>query len=388
MALHTLRAMALGGMRDHVGGGFHRYSVDADWRVPHFEKMLYDQAQLALAYLEAAQITRDAFYASVADDTLAYVARDMTDARGGFYSAEDADSIPPEQAGRPDAHKVEGAFYVWSAAELRDLLGDDADVFAERFGIEEGGNAPRTPRASSSARTSSTRAKSMEDVATRTGRAPDDVTAALARARAALFAARADAAPASSRRQGPHRLERVDDRGVCPGRTRPPIGRTRRDTGGAAGHLAVAQRAARFLRDAMWDADRQVLRRRYADGEAAIDGYAEDYAFAIFGLLELFQADGDPGWLDWAGVLQLRQDALFWDAADGGWFSTTGADPERARAPQGGLRRRRARGQLRLGAQPADPRAPHGQPGRRRQGAAHARAVRRAPAGGQGAWCP
>ena len=99
MAAETLRAMALGGMRDHVGGGFHRYSVDAEWRVPHFEKMLYDQAQLVLAYLEAAQATGEAFYATVAEDTLEYVMRDMTDAGGGFYSAEDADSVPPEEAG-------------------------------------------------------------------------------------------------------------------------------------------------------------------------------------------------------------------------------------------------------------------------------------------------
>ena len=95
----------------------------------------------------------------------------------------------------------------------------------------------------------------------------------------------------------------------------------------SARHLAAAQRAARFLRDTMWDQTRQVLLRRYRDGEAAIDGYAEDYACAIHGLLELFQADGDPGWLEWAAALQVRQDTLFWDPVDGGWFSTTGADP-------------------------------------------------------------
>ncbi|HEX2461934.1 MAG TPA: thioredoxin domain-containing protein, partial [Vicinamibacterales bacterium] len=98
MALTTLRAMALGGMRDHIGGGFHRYSVDAAWRVPHFEKMLYDQAQLVLAYLEAAQVTHDPFFADVATDTLNYVRRDLTHPEGGFYSAEDADSVPPELA--------------------------------------------------------------------------------------------------------------------------------------------------------------------------------------------------------------------------------------------------------------------------------------------------
>ena len=114
MVTDTLRAMALGGMRDHIGGGFHRYSVDAEWRVPHFEKMLYDQAQLVLAYLEAAQATGEDFYATVAEDTLFYVLRDLTDPAGGFYSAEDADSIPPEQAADPAAHKTEGAFYIWT----------------------------------------------------------------------------------------------------------------------------------------------------------------------------------------------------------------------------------------------------------------------------------
>ena len=118
MATETLRAMAMGGMRDHIGGGFHRYSVDAEWRVPHFEKMLYDQAQLALAYLEAAQATGDDFYATVAEDTLTYVMRDLTDPEGGFYSAEDADSVPPEEAGDPSAHKSEGAFYIWTDAEI------------------------------------------------------------------------------------------------------------------------------------------------------------------------------------------------------------------------------------------------------------------------------
>ena len=125
MTQHTLRAMAVGGMRDHIGGGFHRYSVDAQWRVPHFEKMLYDQAQLVLAYLEAAQASGEPFFATIAEDTLDYVLRDLTAPDGGFYSAEDADSM---EAGSLDPagegpHKREGAFYVWSAAEIDKLLG-------------------------------------------------------------------------------------------------------------------------------------------------------------------------------------------------------------------------------------------------------------------------
>src|SRR4051812_38334555 len=146
MALRTLRAMALGGMRDHVGGGFHRYSVDGSWRVPHFEKMLYDQAQLVLAFVEAAQVSGDRYFANVALDTLDYVRRDMTDAAGGFYSAEDADSIPPERAGEPGVRKMEGAFYIWRDVEIGEVLGADAEIFRMRYGIEPDGNAPFDPQ--------------------------------------------------------------------------------------------------------------------------------------------------------------------------------------------------------------------------------------------------
>ena len=142
MVVQTLRAMALGGMRDHIGGGFHRYSVDGNWRVPHFEKMLYDQAQLVLAYLEAAQASDDPFFAQVAEDTLQYVQRDMTDEAGGFYSAEDADSIPPGSEGDPTSHKMEGAFYIWGQDEVRAALGDDSLVFEGRYGVLPSGNAP------------------------------------------------------------------------------------------------------------------------------------------------------------------------------------------------------------------------------------------------------
>ena len=156
MALETLRAMALGGMRDHVGGGFHRYSVDAAWRVPHFEKMLYDQAQLVLAYLEASQASRASggsgegnagFYASVAEDTLDYVLRDMTDDGGGFYSAEDADSVPPELVRKalartsPRARSTSGPMTRSARCSERTRISS-----RKRFGIQKGGNAPHDPQ--------------------------------------------------------------------------------------------------------------------------------------------------------------------------------------------------------------------------------------------------
>ena len=139
MTLATLRAMARGGMHDQLGGGFHRYSTDASWRVPHFEKMLYDQAQLAVSYAEAYQITKDPFFADVTRDILEYVLRDMRGREGGFYSAEDADSLLVE--GKPE--RAEGAFYVWSADEIRQVLGDErAAIFAFSYGVDPSGNVP------------------------------------------------------------------------------------------------------------------------------------------------------------------------------------------------------------------------------------------------------
>jgi len=321
MVTETLRAMAMGGMRDHVGGGFHRYSVDAEWRVPHFEKMLYDQAQLALAYLEAAQATKDDFYADVAEDTLGYVMRDLTDREGGFYSAEDADSVPPEHVGDPSAHKSEGAFYIWSDAEIGELLGEDAAIARRRFGIEPDGNAPQDPQGEFRGRNLLYVAQSVEDIAVRTGETAESVVHALGRIREKLFAVRA-------RRPRPH----LDDKVLTAwnGLMIAAFARAARVLAGSASaprYLAAARRAAEFIWKNLWiEGDKRLL-RRYRDREAAIDGYAEDYADLIFGLLELFQADGDPRWLEWALTLQEQQDRLFWDDGEGGWFSTTGHDP-------------------------------------------------------------
>ncbi len=320
MATDTLRAMAMGGMRDHIGGGFHRYSVDAEWRVPHFEKMLYDQAQLTLAYLEAAQATEDDFYATVAEDTLTYVMRDLTDPSGGFYSAEDADSVPPDAAGDPSAHKSEGAFYIWTDREIEAVTGDDAAIVRRRFGIEADGNAPQDPQGEFTGRNLLYIAQPIDDVAARTGQTPEAIVDALGRARTKLFAVR-------ERRPRPH----LDDKiltawnGLMIG----AFARAARVLAGsptAPRYLAAGRRAAEFIRQTLWKSSEQRLLRRYRDGDAAIDAYAEDYAYLIFGLLELFQADGDPAWLEWATTLQAAQDRLFWDEEEAGWFSTTGED--------------------------------------------------------------
>jgi len=321
MVLVTLRAMALGGMRDHIGGGFHRYSVDGNWRVPHFEKMLYDQAQLVLAYLEAAQASGDPFFADVAADTLAYVQRDLTDEGGGFYSAEDADSVPPEQANDPAPHKMEGAFYVWRDEEIQEVLGADADVFRVRFGVLPDGNAPFDPQSEFVHKNLLYTARGIDEVMSATAKSREDVEAALARARAKLLERR-------STRPRPH----LDDK-VLTAWNGLMIGAFARAAkmGSEVIYrgqcLATARRAALFIWSNLWNAETQTLLRRYRKGDAAVDGYAEDYAYLIFGLLELFQADGDPRWLERALTLQRRQDELFADPVEGGWFSTTGQDP-------------------------------------------------------------
>jgi len=318
MSLLTLRAMALGGMRDHIGGGFHRYSVDGDWRVPHFEKMLYDQAQLVLAYAEAAQVTGDRFYSDVATDTLNYVRRDLTDKDGGFYSAEDADSVPPEHASESDAHKMEGAFYIWTDQEIRDVLGVDADIFCKRFGVQPGGNAPFDPQNEFTGKNLLYTARPLADVTENASMSALEVVEVLEGARRALFDRR-------STRPRPH----LDDKVLTAwnGLMIAAFARVARTVEGAGDVLDDATRAARFVRRHLWNPLTQTLLRRYRQGDAAVDGYAEDYAYLIFGLLELFQAGGDPEWLEWALQLQERQDALFWDEVDAGWFSTTGKDP-------------------------------------------------------------
>jgi len=300
--------------------------VDAAWRVPHFEKMLYDQAQLVLAFLEAAQVSGDPFYAEIAEDTVLYVLREMTDADGGFHSAEDADSIPPEDAGVAGAHKKEGAFYLWRADEVDALLGDDAAAVKLRFGIEPGGNAPQDPQQEFTGKNLLYVARSIDDIAKETGHSQEQLVDALNRARVRMFQERLG-------RPRPHRDDKVLTAwnglmiGACARLARAQRGIAVDAAIAAEPFLQAARRAAGFIRERMWNAGSRTLLRRYRDGHAEIEAYAEDYAYLIFGLLELFQASAEPMWLEWAIALQHRQDELFWDEQAGGWFSTTGRDP-------------------------------------------------------------
>ncbi len=316
MSLHTLRAMARGGMHDHIGGGFHRYSTDARWHVPHFEKMLYDQAQLASSYLDAYQITRDPFFAGVARDILEYVLRDMRDPDGGFYSAEDADSLL--QAGAPE--HAEGAFYVWTAAELKKILGAEmAAIFNFHYGVEPSGNVPAQQDIQGELRGKNILIvrHTLAETAKRFGQPEKATEEVLAAARQKLFQAR------SQRPRPP-----LDDK-VLTAWNGLMISAFAR-----AGQVLpepryrqAAEAAAQFVWSKLYDEKNGVLQRRFRAGRAAIDGFVDDYAFLIQGLLDLYEVSFDVRWLTWAVRLQEKQDALFWESKSGGYFSTTGKDP-------------------------------------------------------------
>ncbi len=315
MGLATLRAMAEGGMHDQLGGGFHRYSTDERWFLPHFEKMLYDQAQLANIYLDADQITHDEFFAGVARDVLDYVLHDMTGKEGQFYSAEDADSAV--DAAKPD-DKSEGAFYVWGVDDIRRTIGEKAaEVFEFHYGVRTDGNVERDPRHEFTRKNVLYLAHSIMETAAKFGLEEKDVNVTLADARTRLLSAR-------SRRPRPH----LDDKTIVAwnGLMISPLARAGRILHEPR-YSAAAVKAADFIRSNLYDVNSHTLTRNWRAGRSTSDGFLSDYAFLIGGLLDLYESTLDVRWLTWAVKLQEKQDALFWDNGAGGYFDTTGSDP-------------------------------------------------------------
>ncbi len=310
MALFTLRQMARGGMYDHLGGGFHRYSVDRYWRVPHFEKMLYDQAQLVGSYLDAYQLTGEPFYARIARETLGYVLRDMTSPGGAFYSAEDADSAPDPQ--HPD-QKLEGAFYMWTREELDTILGPkDAEIFAFAFGVEPGGNTISDPHGEFGNRNVLYAARTPEEVAQRFGLTLDTARAKLSELKAKLFAER-------EKRPRPA----LDDKIITAwnGLMISALARA----GAVLNELVyseAAAKAAAFIKAHLWDRKTNRLFRRYRDGEARYPGHLDDYAFFIHGLLDLYEATAEHAHLQDALTLADIMVQEFHDSASGSFFDT------------------------------------------------------------------
>ena len=315
MVAATLAGMAKGGVHDHVGGGFHRYSVDAEWFVPHFEKMLYDQAQVALCALGSWQATGDERPAWLARGILDYVLRDLASPEGGFYSAEDADS-PAGEGGE----STEGAFYVWTLAEMERVLGADAGLAAAHFGAKADGNVPpgRDPHGDFTGKNILAQVRPLADTARLLCLEPQAASDLLASCLARLLAAR-------SKRPRPH----LDDKVVAGwnglmisalARAASLPAESLGDRRGA--YLAAALRAAAFAERSLFDIPGGVPRRSWRRGSGSGPGFAEDCALMVQAWLDLYEATFDTGWIDRAEALQRVMDDRFWDPAKGGYFNS------------------------------------------------------------------
>jgi uncharacterized protein YyaL (SSP411 family) len=290
MVTKTLYAMAQGGIFDQLGGGFHRYSTDTRWLVPHFEKMLYDNALLARVYTEAYQVTHDSFFAQIANQTLDWVLREMTNSNGGFYSAVDADS-----------EGIEGAFYIWNPKEIKSVLGEEHDeALCRYFGVTPQGNFERN-------KSVLYRAEPSEEIK------DEDI---IRTSKQKLLEARKK------------RIRPATDDKIITGWNGLMISafaigyQTFRD----GRFLEAATSATHFILNNL-QKDGQLL-RRYRDGEASIPGTQEDYAFFISALLDLYEASFDAQWLREALQLNDSMIELFWDKEDGGFFLNRSGETE------------------------------------------------------------
>ena len=315
MSLKSLRAMANGGIYDHIGGGFHRYATDDRWHVPHFEKMLYDQALLVVSYLEAYQITRDAFYADIARNILDYVKRKMTHADGGFYSAEDSESAI--DVSRPD-DKEEGAFYTWEKDQIdRILTLREAEVFNAFYGVKENGNVESDPQNEFINENILVVSKPVEETAKNLGISVVELKETLLRSRRKLFLAREE-------RPSPH----LDDKILVSWNGLMISGFARAyQVLGDREYLVAAERVGRFILDRMYNPEKKILLRRFRAGDARYEAHLEDHAFLIQALLDLYEASLDIDWLKTAIALEEQQIELFYDTVNSGFYDISGSDP-------------------------------------------------------------
>ncbi|MDQ2048980.1 thioredoxin domain-containing protein [Natronolimnohabitans sp. A-GB9] len=309
----SLDAMAAGGLYDHVGGGFHRYCVDADWTVPHFEKMLYDNAEIPRAFLAGYQLTGDERYADVVEETLAFVDRELTHEEGGFFSTLDAQSVDPETGERE-----EGAFFVWTPDEVQEVLDDEttADLFCARYDITESGNFEGQNQPN--------HVRSIADLATEYDLDEDEIERRLEDARTRLFEAR-------EQRPRPNRDEKVlaGWNGLLISTCAEAALVLEEEE-----YADMAVDALEFVRERLWDTDEKRLSRRFKAGDVAIDGYLEDYAFLARGAVGCYEATGDVDHLAFALELARTIEAEFWDDEAGTLYFTPESGESLVTRPQ------------------------------------------------------
>jgi len=301
MVEKTLQSMRYGGIYDHVGFGFHRYSTDSTWLVPHFEKMLYDQALLAIAYIEAYQATKKAEYARTAREIFTYITRDMTSPDGGFYSAEDADS-----------EGEEGKFYLWTIDEIQEVLSHEGSELAVRlFNITANGNFADEVAGRKTGHNVLNLTKSLEELASDLSIPMKDLQARIEEIRRALFSHR-------EKRIHPYKDNKIltDWNGLMIAALAKGA-----QVFNEPKYASAASRAADFILKNLRTSEGRLL-HRYRDGEAALTASVDDYAFLIYGLLELYEATFEVNYLETA--LALNEDSIrhFWDHENGGFYFT------------------------------------------------------------------
>jgi len=298
--------MRLGGIYDQLGFGFHRYSTDAQWLVPHFEKMLYDQAMLIMAYTEAYQATGKVFYAGVANEIITYILRDMTSVEGGFFSAEDADS-----------EGIEGKFYLWTPRQIQNILGEkEAALFVKVFNVKEGGNFEDAGPGHTIDQNILHLQKSLPQLSKELGISDNQLHSRLEDGRLKLFRAR-------EKRIHPLKDDKIltDWNGLMIAALA-KAGNVLNDQK----YTAAAAKAADFILQNLTD-DKGRLLKRYRQGKAGLSAHLNDYAFVVWGLLELYQATFEIKYLKDAIELNQQMLSHFWDEENGGLYMT--ADGEK-----------------------------------------------------------
>ena len=306
MVQETLKAMRKGGIYDHIGFGFHRYTVDQQWIIPHFEKMLYDQALLAMAYTEAYQATGETEYRETAEEVLEYILRDMRSPEGGFYSAEDADS-----------EGEEGKFYLWTAEEIQDLLGpEDGALFQTVYSISPEGNFKDEARGIKTGKNILHRTKTWDEISAELEIPSDQLWWKMEHAREVLF-------PAREARIHPGKDDKIltDWNGLVI--TALSIAGK---VFGREDYLVAAGEAVDFIMTHLHSQGR--LKHRWREGESAIEGNLDDYAYLIWGLLELYQATFQAEYLKAALKLNQTLTKHFWDNEEGGYYFTPDHAPQ------------------------------------------------------------